>query len=306
MGLRLLFTAAAVGLLLQSADPGESAHELASAPRWVWLAPGLALLINSLLHAERSRVLLQAAGVHLPFHRVLGAFLRSLFLALVLPRGAGDLAKAAWLTRDTGRLEVVLSVMVVARLLEALPWLALLLWGIGSGALHPWPGLEWGARATAAVLLAALFSAGALLRGGDALVERLPLLREPAARGLEAARLMTAHPGAMLRAGLLAVPVALLNVASVDLVLRAYGVIWSPWDALVRVPAMDALMSLPITVAGLGLREGVFAYVLEAEGIRPARAAAIGLTRWSGELVRAAIGGVWFLLGDRMSSAARS
>lgn len=47
-----------------------------------------------------------------------------------------------------------------------------------------------------------------------------------------------------------------------------------------------------MTISGVGVREGVMARALAPYGAAPTLAVAIALTRWTGELGRAALGGV--------------
>ena len=110
------------------------------------------------------------------------------------------------------------------------------------------------------------------------------------------------EPRRVLLAGLLAFPFALVNGLVVYVLTRAYGLGLAYTDVLALIPAADAVISLPITVSGLGLREGMFVHVLAPYGANEATAVAIGVLRWSGELGRAAVGGVLFLLqGGRRS-----
>jgi hypothetical protein len=59
---------------------------------------------------------------------------------------------------------------------------------------------------------------------------------------------------------------------------------------------------LPVTLSGVGVREGVFVHALARFGATEELAVAIALTRWTGELGRAAVGGLMALWGLTSSS----
>jgi uncharacterized membrane protein YbhN (UPF0104 family) len=105
---------------------------------------------------------------------------------------------------------------------------------------------------------------------------------------------------------LLAFPFALINGLVVWIVLVAYGIDMSYAEVLAVIPAADTLISLPITVSGLGVREGIFVYVLAPWGADEAVAVAAGFTRWTGELGRALAGGLLLVVGAGGASGSYS
>ncbi|MEC8423848.1 MAG: lysylphosphatidylglycerol synthase domain-containing protein, partial [Myxococcota bacterium] len=206
----------------------------------------------------------------------------------------------AWLSRATGRMDAVLAALAVARLIEVVPWLMLLVYGVVWGLPDRYPLIGTSGATFAVLFSAGLLAAMALARAGDRLAARLPFGRAPALRVAEALRALAGAPRAVCIASLLVVPTAAFNVLSVWLVLRGYGVPMPLSEAAAVVPAADTVISLPVTVAGLGLREGVFVTFLEPWGVSESRAVAAAFTRWTGELARAAVGGVLFVASGRL------
>jgi len=302
---RLGLTAAAVLWISRSVRPGAALAELRAAPAWVFVVPAGLLMVNALLHSARLVVLLQGLGVRARVRDALGAILQAQFAGLVLPRGAGDLVKVATLSRATGRADAVLAALAVARLLEVVPWLVLLLYGLAWGLPSRHPVLGTSAATFSLLFTGALVAAVAIARNGDRLAMRLPLGRAPALRVARALRALIGAPRALAVAGALVLPTAALNVLSVWLVLRGFGVPMALQEAAAVVPAADTVISLPVTVAGLGLREGIFVTFLEPWGISESRAVAAAFTRWTGELVRAALGGVLFAVSGTVVRTAR-
>jgi uncharacterized membrane protein YbhN (UPF0104 family) len=297
---RLVLTVVAVAWISRSVRPGAALAELRAAPAWVFAVPAALLFVNAGLHSLRLVVLLGGLGVRARVRDAFSAIVQAQFAGLVLPRGGGDVVKVAWLAKATGRLDAVLAALAVARLIEVVPWLLLLLYGLAWGLAGAYPLLGTSAASFAALFAAGLAVAVLVARLGDRLAARLPIGREPALRFARALRALTAAPRALALASLLVVPTAALNVLSVWLVLRGYGVPMPLSEAAAVVPAADTVISLPVTVAGLGLREGVFVTFLAPWGVPESRAVAAAFTRWTGELARAAVGGVLFVASGRL------
>jgi len=288
-------------------DLRQAGRELGRAPPWLFVVPALLLCLNSLLHALRIRVLLQGAAAPPPLLAILAAMFKAAFVGVVLPSGGAEVAKIAFLARRTGRAEASLVAVVVARLLELVPWGLLLVWGLAWGL---W-SFSRPAGLAAAVFAPVFFlivggSALAAAKGGHLLDRapaglrrlwgRLPLrLREPADRASAAFVQVGSRPRALLLALLLTVPFSLLNCFVFWLILHSYGLRVPYGDVLAVVPAADTLVSLPVTINGVGVREGLYAHLLAPWGASPALGVAVALTRWTGELGRAAIGGLVFV-----------
>ena len=148
-------------------------------------------------------------------------------------------------------------------------------------------------------MLAVAAALGALGAGGlDPLVRRVPRLS--VLRALAADRVALAACFAM------AFPFAAVNSFVVWLILCAYGVPLSYPATLGLIPTLDVVISLPVTVSGVGVREGMFAWALAPLGVDTATALAIACTRWSGELVRSALGGALWVAGERILPARRT
>ena len=88
----------------------------------------------------------------------------------------------------------------------------------------------------------------------------------------------------------------LLNCAVVWGLLEWFGHPHGFETVLALVPAMDVVIWMPISLAGIGVRESVFAIALVPRGLAMDTAIAIGMIRWTGELARAAIGCMLWLL----------
>jgi hypothetical protein len=97
---------------------------------------------------------------------------------------------------------------------------------------------------------------------------------------------------------LLAVPCGLLNIVLVWQIALGFSVPIDLSGCLALIPAADVVIWMPISLAGVGVRESVMVQVFGPLGVAESTAIAVGFVRWTGELFRAALGGILFLLGD--------
>lgn len=288
--LRLFVAVAVVAFVYTRVDPGEAAAVLAAAPWWAWVVPAVLLTVNSGIHALRLVLVLPAPAP--PLHVALRAVLLGNFFGLFLPTGGGEAAKAVAIARAAGGYEPAFAAMFTSRLLELVPWGLLCVWGavgVLPGRLPGWIPVAWAAAGGFAALVIGVVL---LARG----VVRVPLPDAVATRVDRLARLRP-PPARVVACLAAAVPFAAVNCFVVWVVLRAYGVRLSYPEVLGLIPTLDVVISLPVTISGVGVREMVFADGLRPWGAPATTAVAVALTRWSGELFRAGIGGVLFLLG---------
>lgn len=290
--LRVLFAVALLGFVFSRVDPGAALDVVARAPAWAFAVPVALLFANSLLHAARLRLLVPSDGPGVP--TLLRIALLGNFFGLFLPSGGGEAAKVVALAPHVGGLERGFAVLGAARLMELVPWAFFLVWGalaVLPGHLPGFVPLAWGA---AAGMLAAALGGAVALRYGEVAARRLP---GPIALRVRRIASLSVPSLRVLACLLLAVPFAALNVTVVWVILVAYGAPLSLATVFGVVPAADVLISLPITVAGVGVREGLFVHAFAAWGVAEPVALAVAFTRWSAELGRAAAGAVFFALG---------
>ena len=300
LAVRTGVTIGALAWLSTQVDLARIGAILARVPGWVLATPFVALLGTAALHATRLTLLLRASAVDLAWPEVFSVVLRAAFVGAVSPRGGADIARVAWLSRATGKVEPVLAAALVGRILDIVPWLLMLLWGIGSGALDPHPPLL--ASATVFALLFTGVLAATVLVGafGEPLAVQLPFFRERARMVAVAVRTLGRSPKVLIIVAVLGIGVGALNVWSVFVVATGLGADLNILDAIGVVPAMDTVISLPVTISGVGLREGVFVVAFEPRGLDQDAAVAAAWTRWSGEIARALLGGALFAIGGSL------
>jgi glycosyltransferase 2 family protein len=116
---------------------------------------------------------------------------------------------------------------------------------------------------------------------------------------------------ALSRAGLAGLALSLvtmtMTVNAAILFARGFGIALAPSSAYVAVPVAVLSSSLPISIAGWGVREASLSYGLVLFGIAPEDAALVGLSLGIGILLASLPGGiVTLLLGRQVRPAIRS
>ena len=242
-----------IGAALQNADPS-------------WILAGVSATVFALVvSAWKWQILLHAAGVDAPLGRVFEAYLVGLFFNNVLPSNVGgDVARAHLLGTATGRVAVVAGTIIGERLIAGLALVATALVAL---AASPWLA---GTVGDAIAVTAFVFVSLTVVCGA-------PVLRARAVRALGT----EGRRGAVSRAieGLgatLARPSTVIPVFALSLVFQGLviAVAWFgfkavgadvPLDATIAlIPVISAIQLAPVSVGGLGVREGAYAVLFAA------------------------------------------
>jgi glycosyltransferase 2 family protein len=305
LGLKCLLTGAVAWYLLSKVPLAAVGHVLkGTAPAWMGAAIALQIVIR-IVNAIRIRIIARAQGVPLSAGAILSVLFTSAFYGLLLPGSIGG--GAATLVKYVGRgatLAAALASMVVNRLLETLTVVSLgaFFWGLEH---RDGPDVL-----TARIAIILLVSAPLLLIGGHLLLfgrvrllERIAQLARP--YYLKRERILQRGFGAVLeqcaQAGNLTPPAAvgvfslsvtkeLLSALSAWCFAQGVGVDLRFISVAWMQDVVALLILLPITVSGLGVREGALVLVTRPYGIEPAQALSWGVVQFGGLLAMALIG----------------
>jgi uncharacterized membrane protein YbhN (UPF0104 family) len=300
--LKLAVSAALLAFVLRRAPLADIADSLGHADlRWFAAALGLTAVIQGLA-AHQVAVLFRAIGASLSTRRILRINLGTDFYALFLPGYlAGGVLRWYKLTKAGSPPMDTLAVVVVNRLLETTVLVAFagLFWW-----MEPLPGAPESGR------IALILAGGGLLLAHLVVLDRrlarsfgrLVAPRE-GSRHLLAVRRRLAELAAALE-GLGGIPVGIaVRVLLLALLRNVISVFMFHCLALsLDLPVSIAntgfarsvillLMLLPITVAGLGLREGGFFYVLSRFGAASGGAVAMSFLLLANDLAVKLVGG---------------
>ena len=257
------------------------------------LAAGLAL-VGIVIRALRWQALLNAVGARVPFRRTLYLYFAGAFFNTFLPTGFGgdvvrvleigpgatsqQAAGTALVDRLTG------FIVLFALALVALPFAYRLLPPGTAGVI---------ALVAAGVLGAsALLFEGRLLRRLTGRLPRALSLAGDAWIGKTYAVITACGRRGVTRALLFSLWFNLQLMVENVLVARALGVDVSPWVFFLFVPITTAALLAPISIAGFGVREGLYVTLFGQLGVDPPLAVALSLGSYSLDILCGLVGGV--------------
>jgi uncharacterized membrane protein YbhN (UPF0104 family) len=262
------------------------------------LALGLAALGIG-VRAARWQVLLNAVGARVPFRRTLYLYFVGAFFNTFLPTGfGGDLVRVleigqgatsqqaagtALVDRLTGF--VVLFVLALA----SLPFAYRL--------LPPRVALLIALLALGVLLGSALVFEGRLLRGLTGWLPRSLSLAGDAWIGKTYEVITACGRRGIVGALLFSLWFNLQLILESVLISRALGLQVSPWVFFMFVPVTTAALLVPISIAGLGVREGMYVALFGPLGVGVAQAVALSLAVYSLDFLMGLAGGVIYFVG---------
>lgn len=302
LALKALLSLALMAILLWQAEVRQIAAALAAAQGGLALAAFALFLMQQMIVAYAWHMLLPANGKPLPFMRTVETHVMGSFFGTFLPSSVGmDVIRAYRLGRYLERSIDSASSMFVTRVVGFLVnfLLALL-------AAIPVSYQLRNAAILGAVLAATLaFGAGVVL------------VLHPRASGLmknTLARFKLAGVAAKLgafREGIVALSRGrnrMLQLVGVSVIYQSIGIVivymlgraldvdLSLWRYFVYIPLITAITVLPISLAGIGIREGAFVFFFAQAGVAPAQALSLSLLLFAQTLALALLGGVWYFL----------
>jgi uncharacterized membrane protein YbhN (UPF0104 family) len=259
--LRLLVSVTLLGWLIWRTDWDQVRQAFAHLRLELWLAALGLYMVAQVASGLRWKILARPLGFTQSLRHFLGFTFIGMYFNLMLPTSVGgDVARAWYLDGGSGRrLVAFLSVFVdrVSGLLVllALACVAMLFCPVRD--LPLWiPCCVWGSAAASVAALAALPVLGRWVRRLDR-----------ARRLGEGARLYVGRPRLMAGATLMSIIVQVVNVMIVCLVGRAIGVSVPASYYWVFVPMVTLLTMLPVSLNGMGIREGGMTLFLAPLGI---------------------------------------
>jgi uncharacterized protein (TIRG00374 family) len=300
---RAVFAAAAAILLIRLVPPGDVLDVLAGGnPGWLIVA-AILLSAATALGTISFRRLLAARGVRARFGAVLMADLAGHFYSLSLPGGVaiGGAMRLLRLSGPRASMAAVLSAIIASRLLDVVCGVLVAIVAFALIAqtfedVRPWIGL------LGAILLVALLAYGMATSRGVRLWtvaalarnRRLPppLRRFARVAVLRLARTRRIDPRAEFPTIICLIARHLVGGAALAALLWAVHVDVSYGAALWARVVTGLAMLLPLSVAGLGIREASLILLLAPFGVASASAVAISLMLLCYQLLLGAVGGL--------------
>jgi glycosyltransferase 2 family protein len=312
LGMRLGLSIVMLAVLLAKAPSFDLADLV---PRWTvasaaWLTVAAALtLAGIVLSALRWQKVLDALEIPARLPRLVSHNLAGQFVSNVLPTTiGGDVLRVSRLSRDTGESPGTFASVVLERLTGwlVLPVITLIGFVVNPGLRHLGAATRVAlilAFVTLALLVGVLAAAGSPRLGGR-FAARDGWRRFVGAVHLGIERLRS-HPSAAANVLLAGFAYQLALVLSAVAAAQALGLRPAGLTALLAFfPAVLIAQVLPISMSGLGVREGAFVLFLGPLGVADEQAIALGLLLYLLNLAVSLLGAPAFAAGGRRQAAA--
>jgi uncharacterized membrane protein YbhN (UPF0104 family) len=274
-----------------------------------WLVGALAFsVLGIVLSAVRWQRVLVAMDLPARMGMLLNTYLASQFVSNFLPSTiGGDALRVSRLSATNGETPGTFASVVLDRMSG---WLILPMLCLAGLAINP--GLIHLGRASRVALLislvtlatlAAVLAVAASPRLGGRLAGHASWLRFVGAvhLGLDRLRHRPKAAAAVIAAGVF---YQLAMVGAALLASRALDLDIGPTAMLAFVPAVAIVQVLPLTIGGLGVREGAFVLFLQPLGVGHSKAIALGLLVYAMHLVASLLGAPAFAMGNRPARTA--
>jgi uncharacterized membrane protein YbhN (UPF0104 family) len=299
---RLAVSIALLAILVTKIDPDELVPPHRSLPGTLFfLCTGLLLMaISFLVAAWRWQRVLAVYDAHIPLRILLKHYLAGQFVGNALPSTVGgDVLRISRCSKDTGSTEVAFASVVIERLtgFVALPLLIFI--GFTARPDLVGVGRSWLAIATAVATLIVLgiillLSASPTLAGRY--VHKANWTRYIGIVHVGIDRLRH-DPRDAIAALAAAVAYQLTVVAAVYCAVHTIGLTIPNGAVLAFIPAVAMVQVLPISVGGLGVREGMLVLLLHPLGVPTGQALALGLLWYAMTLLVSLAGAPAFAIG---------
>lgn len=294
-----------LAILVSKIDPSTLVPADRSLPGTLaFLILGLVLMGASFVLASwRWQRVLAVFDAHIGLRTLLAHYLAGQFVGNVLPSTVGgDVLRITRLSKDTKSTEVAFASVVIERLTGffALPLLTFVGFIARPDLLDH--GRSWIALATAGVSLAFLaiilaLAASPRLAGRFKDHENWMRFIGAVHVGIDGLRRDPRDAFAALGA---AIAYQLSVVSAVYCAVHTIGLTVPNGAVLAFVPAVAMAQVLPISVGGLGIREGMLALLLHPLGVKTGQAVAVGLLWYAMTLVVSLAGAPSFALGHKL------
>ncbi len=302
-GLKLAVSVGLLALLVTRTDLQAIGTLFRSLHIPIFFGSILLYLVAQLLSTLRWRCLLQAEKIYLPFWRLILLYYEGMFFNLMLPTAiGGDLVRGYQVSRLTDRREASLASILVERLsgFAALAIIACI--AIIPAYTHVSdPLIVWSTAASAVGMIALV--ASLLSDRLQALFFRLlhgvglGRFHDIIHRVYEAVQRYWIHRSTLLLALGLSLVLQSLVITIFYLISQALNLSVPFHYFFLFVPLMSVVSMLPISIAGLGLREGSAVYLFTKVGMDTAGALSLSLLWFAVTALCSGLGGIVFLFG---------
>jgi glycosyltransferase 2 family protein len=303
LGVRIIISAALLALLITKIPADDIQPKDTHFGTLAFLAAGLAFtLAGFVLSAWRWQRVFEVFHRHVPLRTLLAHYLAGQFVGNVLPSTiGGDVLRVSRAAKTTGTGDIAFASVVIERLsgFVALPLLSFVGFALEPslfGLDHAWIALAI-AGATIVALVVILAVAGSPRLAGR-FAKRQNWMRFIGAVHIGVDRIRR-EPRQAMRVLVAALAYQASVLAAVYCAIHALGVSVPNGAVLAFLPAVAAAQALPISLSGLGVREGLLVLLLRPLDVPTGKAIGIGLLWYGMTLVVSLLGAPAFAVGHR-------
>ena len=273
-----------------------------------WFALGIACMgLVCLLGIIRWQLILRVQGLELKFPRACSIFFVGMFFnAFLLGSTGGDVIKAWYVAHEThhkkaeavatvvvDRVIGLLALFLIALIMMVMFWhrvyddkrlrvftvftLAVVVGVVGVTALSFWRGVA------------------DKLPGMRAKLEKLPKY-DTMRRLIEACRAYATHPQVLAKTMVVSFCVHFFSMLSIVCVGQGLGITSATFaDYFLYLPIVNCVTAVPISIAGLGVREGMYVAMFGRVGVAASTAVALSLLGYLAALFWSLVGAIFYL-----------
>jgi uncharacterized protein (TIRG00374 family) len=286
-------------MVLRGVDMGAAMERMAGLSVPAAIISVCLLMLHCFLAGWRWRIIMRLFGPALPLRRSIRLFFEGYFFNNALPSTIGGDGVRIY---RASRMGLPLSASVNGVLLDRITGLTGLFILVAAGQPLLYSHID--DPATRLVFATVLF-AGILGIATLILARRLPerlipaRLREPVHKLSEATHAAYLHPAISLPVLGLAVGVQGLIVLSVYVIAIGLGLDVGLFESLVLVPAVILLSTVPVSIGGWGLREGLMVFALGLAGVPADAALSVSILFGLAQIAAGLPGGIlWLSAGN--------
>jgi hypothetical protein len=301
--LRIVVSVALLVLLITKIPADEVQPKDTHTGTLLFLAFGLLFTLGGfVLSAWRWQRVFAVFDRHVSLRTLLNHYLAGQFVGNVLPSTiGGDVLRVSRAAKTTGTSDIAFASVVIERLsgFVALPLLSFVGFALEPSLLdidRSWIAVMIAGATIAALVVIVLLAASPNIAGRFA--DRKNWMRFIGAVHVGIDRIRR-EPRRAVGVLVAAVTYQLAVLASVYCAIHALGISLPNGAVLAFLPAVAAAQALPISLSGLGIREGLLVILLHPLGVPTGKAVAIGLLWYGMTLVVSLLGAPAFAVGHR-------
>jgi uncharacterized protein (TIRG00374 family) len=298
-------------VLLSQVGLADTLATLRSADAGLLITAFVLYQLGVVLRAYRWQVLLKALGARVGLARLTVLYFVGTFFSNFLPTGVGgDIIRAYELTRDGPTAAAAASTVIVDRATGLLMLLAMALVALA----FSFQLLDPQVVGVIAVVCGGTFAGLGAVIAADRWVQRVYLPENLRAFGkiLRLVKRVTGSSfyqsfreygrGALSQALALSVVFNVLLIVVNVLLAWAFGVRVSLWYFFLFIPIISFSLVLPISLSGLGVREGAFVVLFGQAGVPAHLALAMSLAFYGLNLATGLVGGILYAVPSSLAS----